>query len=138
MPSEIGLKKIYDTLPGASYIIDDVNEAQRRFFLSQVLIVIPCWNNFVTTATTEHYSEILEIPGRTHFNFEFKATGAASCVFQGSLTKDNWNDIATIPLTSSSYFSSSIASSVPYRFYRLKLTSAAQQTISLTFAAIKI
>lgn len=138
MASEIGLKKIYDALPGAAYIIDDVNEAQRKFFLSQVLIAIPVWNNFVTVANTNYYSEILEIPGRTHFNFEFKSTGAASCILEGSLTKDNWNTVGTASLTSSTFFSSSITSNIPYRFYRLNLSSAATQTISLTFAAIKI
>lgn len=142
MVGEIALKKLYADNP-VSYVIDDINEAQRRFFLAKNVIVIPAWSALTTAAGVINLtSSTYELPGRTNFTLECTAVGnmsAGAVKLQGSLTALAWNDIATssLALNATTAFYT-INSNYPYRYYRLLISTAlvGGTSVNITLAAV--
>lgn len=130
MVGEIALKKLYENNTTA-YIVDDLNEAQRRFFLPKTLIVIPVWQKLLTAdGVINLTSDIYELSGRNQFALEISVVGAmtaGSIHLEGSITGSAWTDIAnsttSLILTNASAFAY-WNSNYPYRYYRMKFGTA--------------
>lgn len=134
MAGEIALKKLYANNASA-YIVDDLQEAQRRFFLAKNLIVIPVWTNLASAATT-YVSDSYELSGKTHFTVEIANVGAGtgSIKLQGSVTGTSWSDISSAisvatPVTT-------CTSEYPFRYYRFSVSTALTASTTVYLAAI--
>ena len=115
MAGEIALKKLYGDIAGA-YVIDDFNEAQRNYFMSKNLIVIPA-----ILTTTVLSSPLFELSGRTHFTIEVSNSGlsAGTFVLQGSVTGQKWVDITSTSIAYNATAPVTVSSEFPFRFYRI-------------------
>lgn len=130
MSGEIALKKLYAN-NSTAYIVDDLNEAQRRFYLPKTLIVIPVWNKLLTAdGVLNLTSDVYDLSGRNQFALEISVVGAMSAGsvhMEGSITGYAWTDIAnsttSLIMTNASAFAY-WNSSYPYRYYRLKFGAA--------------
>lgn len=130
MAGEIALKKLYGNIASA-YIVDDLNEAQRRFFLPKTLIVIPVWQKLLTAdGVLNLTSDVYELSGRNQFAIEATVAGtmtAGSVQMEASITGSAWIAVAgstvSLILTNASSFTY-WNTSYPYRYYRLKFGAA--------------
>ena len=130
MAGEIALKKLYGNIASA-YIVDDLNEAQRRFFLPKTLIVIPVWQTLLTAdGVINLTSYVYDLSGRNQFALEISVVGAmtaGSVRMEASITGSAWTPVAnsttSLILTNTSAFAY-WNTSYPYRYYRLIFATA--------------
>jgi hypothetical protein len=130
MAGEIALKKLYANNASA-YIVDDLNEAQRRFFLPKTLIVIPVWQKLLTADGVANLtSDIYELSGRNQFAIEATVVGvmsAGSVQMEASITGNAWTNVTgstvSLILNNASTFVY-WNTSYPYRYVRLKFVNA--------------
>ena len=144
MSGEIKLASEFSSLNGA-YIVADLNEAQRRYFLARSLIFLPKVISAASVANTS--SVALQLPGRNKFLVQVVASSGTPTLgvkLQGSLVGDvseahnstNWttigSEITTISITS-------LSDSSPYVLYRVVTSAAVGSSASITvhFAAIQ-
>lgn len=134
MAGEIALKKLHQNNASA-YIVDDMQEAQRRFFLAKNLLVIPVWTN-LASATTTYVSDSYELSGKTHFTVEIANVGAGTgaITLQGSVTGMAWTPISSAisvatPVTT-------CTSEYPFRYYRFSVSTALTASTTVYLAAI--
>jgi len=134
MAGEIALKKLYANNASA-YIVDDLQEAQRRFFLAKNLIVIPVWTNLASAATT-YVSDSYELSGKTHFTVEIVNVGAGtgSIKLQGSVTGTSWSDISSAITVATAV--TTCTSEYPFRYYRFSVYTALTASTTVYLAAI--
>lgn len=146
MAGEIALKKLYANHP-TTYIVDDINETQRRFYLPKTLIVIPVWDKLLTAdGVINLTSETFEFSGRNQFALEITVAGAmtaGSVHMEGSITGHAWTEIAnsttSLILTNASAFAY-WNTNYPYRYFRLKFGTALAggTSATITLAAIAV
>lgn len=144
MAGEIALKKLYANHP-TTYIVDDINETQRRFYLPKTLIVIPVWDKLLTAnGVINLTSETFELSGRNQFALEITVEGAmtaGSVRMEASITGSAWtpvtNSTTSLILTNTSAFAY-WNTSYPYRYYRLIFATAlvGGTSATITLAAI--
>lgn len=144
MAGEIALKKLYANHP-TTYIVDDINETQRRFYLPKTLIVIPVWDKLLTAdGVINLTSETFELSGRNQFALEITIVGAmtaGSVRMEASITGSAWTPVAnsttSLILTNTSAFAY-WNTSYPYRYYRLIFATALAggTSATITLAAI--
>lgn len=144
MAGEIALKKLYANHP-TTYIVDDINETQRRFYLPKTLIVIPVWDKLLTAnGVINLTSETFELSGRNQFALEITIVGAmtaGSVRMEASITGSAWTPVAnsttSLILTNTSVFAY-WNTSYPYRYYRLIFATAlvGGTSATITLAAI--
>lgn len=106
----------------ASFIIDDVNDAHRRFVLAQVPIVV------AGIVITDAGSETFDLPGRNSFIVE----STVSSHIKASIDGLNWHQLNSSPGT---YFTHT--SQFPWRFFKV-FAHAVGTSGTATFAAVKI
>ena len=107
----------------ASFIVDDVNDAHRRFALAQVPIIIA---NF---SITDSGPDIFDLPGRNSFVVE----ATVSVHVDASIDGLNWHTISGgSPGTYINF-----TSQYPWRFFKV-LAHTSGATGKATFAAVKI
>lgn len=128
MSGESGLAKLYADSVDA-YIIDDVNRAQRNYFLSKTPIVIPVRLGTASDPT----SVVWELPGRNRFMLQVAvdptAPSAGAVKLQGSLTGGGsasgvWADITSASIScTTNAVGAACSDERPFRFYRLLVTT---------------
>lgn len=118
--TETGIKKLsgYDS---NWFVVDDVNEASRLFFLSQIPII------FKATASTTLASSVFELPGRNSFHI----VGPTTSSLEGSLDGIVWKSIGTAATTGTL-----VSSLFPFRFFRIVSTNSATVD-EVTIGAVK-
>jgi len=144
MAGEIALKKLYANHPD-KYIVDDMQEAQRRFYLPKTLIVIPVWDKLLTAdGVINLTSETFELSGRNQFALEITVAGAMSAGsvrMEASITGSAWtpvtNSTTSLIMTNTSAFAY-WNTSYPYRYHRLIFATALAggTSATITLAAI--
>lgn len=144
MNGETILGKEYAHDSGA-YINDDVNRAQRGYFLSRNLLVIPYKVGTWADATK---SKIWELPGRNTFTIQVvtvsgNAPSAGILQLQGSVSgggeaagASNWADIGSTTSCTTSSISAAITDNRLFRYYRFKVNTAVTGGNATVFLAM--
>ena len=129
MSGESTLAKLYVNNPNA-YIVDDVNKAQRSYFLSKHPTVIP-----VRLGGADDPTQVIwELPGRNRFMLqvavESDPPNAGAVKLQGSLTgtsstqSNKWADIPSGSIScTQDAISAALSDERPFRFFRLLVTT---------------
>jgi len=113
-----------DALPSGSFVIDDVNEAMRYWYLSGIPTVI------LNALNGSQSSDIYDLPGRNSFIVDNRT--AVIVNVQGSLDGTSFVNICSTTATATIQTFNVVAASA-FRYYRL--TSASNATAN--FSAVR-
>ena len=109
-------------LSNGSFVIDDVNDAYRRFVLAQVPIII----HNISYDNTLANSKMFDLPGRNSFIVE----ATTSVHLYASINGTSWTNLDS---TAGAHLE--ILSQHPWRFFRI--VASGNTTGTASFAAVK-
>ena len=116
------------TLPSGSFVIDDVNDAMRYWYLSGVPVII------LSALQSGTESDTYDLPGRNSFIIDSKTAVAIN--LQGSLDGSTFTTIcttsgsATLQVFNALTATTGAMITAPFRYYRLTAASNATANFS--------